>query len=103
MALIKQLTRKTSLWSGAVLREKPEIMTLDEIEMTIVTWPDPWPELLASYQRLRNYKLDHALSDEDRRNATEEYKSCLFKIIESNEAQGLKERRYGARLRDMDR
>ena len=89
-----------------VIIGKLEIMTLDQIEKTIATWPDPWPELVASYQRFRNYKLDHAADDEDRTNATEVYKRCLLKVIEANEAQGIEVRRYGSSaksLRDADR
>jgi len=56
-------------------------MTPDQIEKTIAIWPHPWPELLGLYQRFRDEKLDNARSDEERTEATDEYKQWLLRVI----------------------
>jgi hypothetical protein len=54
---------------------------LTEIENTIKTWPHPWPELLGLYQRFRDESLDHALNDDERKQATDEYRERLLRMI----------------------
>jgi hypothetical protein len=39
-------------------------MTLEEKEKLISTWPEPWPELLSTSQKLRDERLKHAEDDE---------------------------------------
>jgi hypothetical protein len=60
-------------------------MNIQEIERIVCAWPEPWPDYLLALQRLRDWKLDHALSDDDRLPATRDYERDVRRMVRSEQ------------------